>query len=133
MKTASEAFPRSARLLKHEDFERVYKSGQRHFSANMSVFYLRRAEAGQSSGGPRVGLTVGRALGGAVARNRIKRRMRAAVRKHLCELPLPVDVVINPRKSAGSVEFARLTEETKKAFSVITSGRGAVKNTAPRA
>ncbi|PYX73212.1 MAG: hypothetical protein DMG72_13440, partial [Acidobacteria bacterium] len=54
-------FPRSARLLRHADFERVYK-GRRHFSPYMTVFYLRR-DQGE---GPRVGFTVGRALGGAV-------------------------------------------------------------------
>ena len=68
--------PRSARLLRHADFERVYKQGRRHFAAHMTVFYL-RAEQGE---GLRIGFTVGRALGGAVERNRMKRRLREAVR-----------------------------------------------------
>ena len=37
-------FPRSARLLRHADFERVYKQGRRHFSASMTVFYWQRPE-----------------------------------------------------------------------------------------
>jgi len=37
-------FSRSGRLLKHSDFERVYKQGRRHFSAHLTVFYLRQAE-----------------------------------------------------------------------------------------
>ena len=37
-------FPKSARLLRHADFERVYKEGRRHFSALMTVFYLPRVE-----------------------------------------------------------------------------------------
>ncbi len=79
-------FPRGARLLRHADFERVYKQGRRHFSASMTVFYLQRPEVqlgkGKSPGAPglRVGFTVGRALGGAVQRNRMKRRLREAVR-----------------------------------------------------
>ena len=40
------AFPRSARLLRHADFERVYKLGRRHFSATMTVFYWPRPEVG---------------------------------------------------------------------------------------
>ena len=42
------AFPRSARLLRHADFERVYKLGRRHFSASMTVFYWQRADAGMA-------------------------------------------------------------------------------------
>ncbi|HET7892090.1 MAG TPA: ribonuclease P protein component, partial [Candidatus Sulfotelmatobacter sp.] len=38
-------FPRSSRLLRHADFERVYKQGRRHFSASMTVFYWPRPQA----------------------------------------------------------------------------------------
>ncbi|HMD28753.1 MAG TPA: ribonuclease P protein component, partial [Steroidobacteraceae bacterium] len=62
-------FPRSARLLRHADFERVYKQGRRHFSASITVFYWPRPAvlAGTRAGAPapqglRVGFTVGRAL-----------------------------------------------------------------------
>ncbi len=37
-------FPRSLRLLRHADFERVYKQGRRHFSTSMTVFYMPRPE-----------------------------------------------------------------------------------------
>ena len=85
---AANRFPRSARLLRHADFERVYKQGRRHFSASLTVFYLQRPEteaARSATSGPRIGFTVGRALGGAVQRNRMKRRLREAVR--LCGCP----------------------------------------------
>ena len=41
-------FPRTARLLRHADFERVYKQGRRHFSASMTVFYWPRPETMRS-------------------------------------------------------------------------------------
>jgi len=107
-------FPRAARLLKHADFERVYKQGRRHFSSHMTVFYLRQAE-----GGARIGFTVGRVLGDAVERNRIKRRLREAVRQRRSILKSPVDVVINPKKSLLKVEFPTLLEEASRAFEVI--------------
>ncbi len=107
-------FPRAARLLKHADFDRVYKQGRRHFSSHMTVFYLRRVE-----GGARVGFTVGRLLGGAVQRNRIKRRLREAVRLQRSLLKGSLDVVINPKKSALTVEFTVLLEEVSRAFDVI--------------
>ncbi|HEX9112038.1 MAG TPA: ribonuclease P protein component [Terriglobales bacterium] len=107
-------FPRAARLLKHSDFERVYKVGRRHFSSHMTVFYQRQAE-----GGARVGFTVGRVLGGAVQRNRIKRRLREAVRLRRALLKGPVDVVINPKKSVLTVAFPVVVEEVSRAFDVI--------------
>ena len=110
-------FPRSARLLRHADFERVYKQGRRHFSASMTVFYWRRP-AGETPG-LRVGFTVGRALGGAVVRNRMKRRLREAVR---LTRPVPgpdADVVINPKKSLLAAEFEAVLNEVKRAFVVI--------------
>jgi ribonuclease P protein component len=116
-------FPRSARLLKHSDFERVYKQGRRHFSAHISVFYLRQVIAGPASGhqGARVGFTVGRALGGAVQRNRIKRRLREAVRRQreILRGAGAVDLVINPKKSVLTLDFSVVVNEVARAFDVI--------------
>ncbi|MFY9674366.1 MAG: ribonuclease P protein component [Terriglobales bacterium] len=112
------SFPRAGRLLKHSDFERVYKQGRRHFSSHMTVFYLPQA-AEATSGVSRVGFTVGRALGGAVQRNRIKRRLREAVRLRRSTLKIGVDIVINPKKSILTLEFATVLEEVGRAFDVI--------------
>jgi ribonuclease P protein component len=106
---------RSGRLLRHADFERVYKQGRRHFSAHMTVFYLRRAEGE----GLRVGFTVGRALGGAVDRNRMKRRLRESVRLTRPAVGPGLDVVINPKKSLQTAEFSDLLTEVRRAFEVI--------------
>ena len=97
------------------DFERVYEQGRRHFSPSMTVFFLER----ETGGGPRVGLTVGKVLGGAVTRNRIKRRMREAIRRHLLPLAANVDVVINPKRAVLKVEFTKLTEEIRRTFEVV--------------
>jgi ribonuclease P protein component len=107
-------FPRAARLLKHSDFERVYKQGRRHFSPHMTVFYL-----AQHEGNMRVGFTVGRALGGAVERNRIKRRLREAVRLRRPMVQQPVDIVINPKKSVLTLEFEVVLQEVSRAFDMI--------------
>ena len=112
-------FSRTSRLLRHADFERVYKQGQRHFAAHMTVFYLRRAQGDAA----RVGFTVGRVLGGAVDRNRMKRRLREAVRRHLPP-GVPVDVVINPKKSLLTAEFTELLDEVSRAFAVIQKSTG---------
>jgi ribonuclease P protein component len=121
-------FSKTARLLKHADFERVYQQGRRHFSPSMTVFFLER----EMAGGPRVGLTVGKVLGGAVTRNRIKRRVREAVRRHLLPLTANVDVVINPKKSASAIETAKLEAEIERAFAAVQQGKGVAASETPR-
>jgi ribonuclease P protein component len=116
----SQGFPREARLLKHADFQVVYKQGRKHFSGNMTAFYREN----QGNGGPRVGFTVGKVLGGAVDRNRIRRRMRSAVRNHLRELARPLDLVLHPRKSVLTLEFSQLDEEVMQVFAAVQRGRG---------
>jgi len=112
-------FPKTAHLLKHADFQRVYQNGKRHFAGNMTVFFLPR-EAGANSAGPRVGFTVGRVLGKAVDRNRIRRRVREAVRGQLASISgMAVDVVINPKRSVLKAEFAEIEKEIEAAFAVI--------------
>ena len=113
-------FPRSVRLLRHADFERVYKQGRRHFAAHMTVFYLPGRER---DSGVRVGFTVGKVLGGAVVRNRMKRRLREAVRLHGM-IPAAMDVVINPKKSLLTAEFEDVQREVRRAFGVIEKSAG---------
>lgn len=127
----SARFPRAARLLRHADFERVYKQGRRHFSPSMTVFYYPRPAANvdelarktpakpPAPHGLRVGFTVGRALGGAVQRNRMKRRLREAVRMSFPAAEIAADVVINPKKSLLSVDFTNVLIEVKRAFDLI--------------
>lgn len=108
-------FPRTARLLRHSDFDRVYQQGRRHFAAHLTVFYLHRRQAGSM----RVGFTVGKVLGGGVERNRMKRRLREAVRLHWPATELPMDVVINPKKSMRKIEFSALCQQIAQAFKII--------------
>jgi len=113
-------FPRSVRLLRHCDFERVYKKGRRHFATHFTVFYLRRA----AGDGARVGFTVGKVLGGAVERNRMKRRLREAVRLHRPSSLGSIDLVVNPKKSVLKVGFSELGKEIGRAFEVIHKSMG---------
>jgi ribonuclease P protein component len=112
-------FPKSSRLLRHADFEAVYKEGRKHFSGNITVFYRQRSDGGRA----RVGFTVGRLLGGAVERNRIRRRMRAAVQRHLAALLVPLDLVMHPRKAVLSMDFAHLDAEVEELLAAIQKGR----------
>ncbi len=107
------------RLRKHADYQRVYKAGRKQFGRQMAYFFaLRDADAAArcETDGPRIGLTVPKALGKAVARNRIKRRLREAVRSALPALSAPVDVVLHPKRSVLDAEFALIQREVETIF-----------------
>jgi len=121
------SIPREHRLRKHAEFELVYRNGRRHFSSALTAFYMLREDSretdidkkGQMPCGSRVGITVGRALGKSTVRNRIKRRVRAAIGQNLTRITRPIDVVINPKKAVLDIEFQELCSEISRAFDVI--------------
>lgn len=108
-------FPKSHRLLKHADFDRVYKQGRRHFASHMTFFYL----VGTRENALRVGFTVSKALGGAVQRNRMKRRLREAVRLNGLQRSMAADIVINPKRTLLTAQFLDVQNEVARAFEVI--------------
>jgi ribonuclease P protein component len=132
--SASSNDQRGSRLRKHADYQRVYKASRKHFSPSMSYFFRRRGDEALATGEPvvierpeaasmsaRVGLTAGKVLGKAVDRNRIKRRMREAVRMNVSQLPASVDVVLHPRKSVIDMEFGKLSAEVARVFSTVSA------------
>ena len=106
------SFPKQFRLLQSSDYRRVYKAGMRVSGACFRAFCCARAEGA----GPRVGLTVPKALGKAVDRNRIKRRMREAVRHEVRELGPEWDIVFNPRQTVLTVPMTDLQREVRRVF-----------------
>ena len=113
------------RLRKHPEYQRVYKSARKQWAKQIAYFSdvrLPGSEAAQRSQttGPRVGLTVPKALGKAVDRNRIKRRLRALVRAALPLLGgLPVDVVLHPKRSVLEADFGASEREIALIFKSV--------------
>jgi ribonuclease P protein component len=64
-----------------------------------------------AAAGPRVGLTAGKVLGKSHERNRIKRRMREILRRHLDLLPQGFDMILHPRRVVLTMEFSKLDAE----------------------
>ena len=105
-------YPREARptkvgkLVRRGEFDAVYRAGKRRSSSHFTVFF-RANELPQS----RFGFSIKKALGGAVVRNRIRRRLREVVRCHRQEIPAGWDIVIHPKSSVARAEFAALTAD----------------------
>ena len=99
-------FPREARLVRRGDFDAVYRAGKRRSSSHFTVFF--RANQLPVS---RFGFSIKKALGGAVVRNRIRRRIREIVRCHRMEIPAGCDIVIHPKSGVARAEFVSLTAD----------------------
>jgi ribonuclease P protein component len=94
------------RLVRRADFQAVYHAGGRISSPQFVVFC--RANSGP---GTRFGTSVKKAIGNAVVRNRIRRRIRDILRRNLLEIPSGWDLVIHPRRSVARANFAALEAE----------------------
>jgi len=103
------------RLRKHADYQRAYTAARKRQSASMSWFFAPQMQAGRGANAKpaaaRVGLTVGKVVGKAHERNRIKRRLREALRRHTDLLPAGFDLILHPRRGALDIEFAQLERE----------------------
>src|SRR5215831_11734036 len=97
-------FPREARLVKRGEFDAVYRTGKRCSSSHFTVFF-RANELLRS----RFGVSIKKAFGGAVVRNRIWRRLREIVRCHRGEIFVGWDIVIHPKSAVAKAPFAVLT------------------------
>jgi len=104
-------FPRSSRILSAADFRSVYDRGIRISGPLLAAFCLARATAGESA---RLGLTVPKAIGKAVDRNRIKRRLREAFRLQRNGLDPKWDIVLNPRRPVLKAEFTEIERAIRK-------------------
>jgi len=97
--------------VRRGDFDVVYRSGKRLSSSHFTAF-VRSNELPRS----RFGFSIKKALGGAVARNRIRRRLRELVRCRRREIPAGWDIVIHPKSAVATAGFAMLAEEPVRAL-----------------
>ena len=105
MTVARFSFPRQARLLCEREFRAVYRGGRR-----LKEFPLRCRALKRQEGGSRLGLAIGRKVGGAVVRNRWKRAIREAFRLNRHRLRSPYDLVISVDWQAAPEDVSRVPE-----------------------
>lgn len=129
LKPVGENLPKSA----GENFPK----DKNDYAPPLSPSFGDRVGSSQAERSPvQIGITVGRALGGAVDRNRIKRRMRDVVRHNLGTLrealdarAMSAEVVINPKKAALTADIAALRTEVERGFTVIAAANIAARST----
>ena len=89
------------------DFRAAYEEGTKHHGRFIAVFARSRAE-----GGLRLGLTATRKAGGAVVRNRARRRVREIFRRWAATAPeVSLDLIVNISERATRCPFAALSAE----------------------
>jgi ribonuclease P protein component len=110
--------PKYGRLTRRAEFQRTARGRRTQLEA-FALLANRRAEPAASSG-PRVGLTVTKKVGNAVVRNRIRRRLREALRRNSRLEALPDhDYVLIARSAALTMDFHALVGEIDRGFRQI--------------
>ncbi len=94
----------SCSLKLNHIFQRLYHS--RGFADGYLVLYARKNREGMN----RVGVTVGKKLGKAHVRNRVRRRLREVYRLHEVQFLPGWDIVVVARSKAVDAEFSSLTK-----------------------
>ncbi len=100
-------FPASVRLKRRADYQKVYKHGVRVTGRHVVLFFLQSRERVG-----RFGVTATRKIGGAVVRNRAKRRLRELYRLRSHDGAGPsCDIVANARRSSATAPWAELEKD----------------------
>lgn len=102
--------PAPHRLRRSEDFARAVRGG-RHGS-RLVVVHVRPSQPTVPE--CRVGFVVSKAVGNAVTRNRVKRRMRAAMAELLPQLPGGHDLVVRANPAAAESTYGQLRVELER-------------------
>ncbi|WP_350279954.1 ribonuclease P protein component [Kribbella sp. HUAS MG21] len=105
--------PASNRLRRSDDFRRAVRSGRR--AARRAVVLHVLVEDGRT-GPPLVGFVVNKAVGNAVLRNRVHRRLRAVLATRLADLPAGSLTVVRALPSSASASYDELVADVDGAL-----------------
>ena len=103
--------PQQVRMRSPEEFKRTMRSGRRAGGAAVAGHLLLVAGPVQNDVAPKVGFIVSRAVGSAVVRNRVKRRLRGLMRRRLAWLPVGCLLVVRAHPAAAGARQADLAAD----------------------
>ena len=104
--TASTRLPRAHRLARASDIRRCLTHGRRRRLEHLDMIWM-----DNQSGQPRMGLIVPKFQASAVARNRLRRRLREVWRRDIQALQPPGDILIRARREAYAASFEALRSQ----------------------
>ena len=114
--------PKRRRLSRSAEFERVYRQGRSKGNRFLVLYAFPRAEG--DSEGPRLGLSVGRRVGGAVDRTRVKRVLREAFWEEARRLPAGSDYVVVARPESLGLTEREGADGVRTALAELVDGLG---------
>ena len=100
-------FPKSCRLLNSRDFRKVREKGKSSQGRLLRLGVLKESEPKPT----RIGLVTSKRVGGAVDRNKTRRRLREMIRAVLPSIAPGLDIVVVAKSSAASASFDELRAE----------------------
>jgi ribonuclease P protein component len=98
---------RRHRLSRSRDFDAVYRHGRSVSTRFLVLYWFPREQGADAAEGARLGLAVPKAVGSAVVRNKMKRRLRETFQSRLPELPQDQDYVLVVRSGLAEAVEAR--------------------------
>lgn len=114
--------PLAFRLKRRSEFGRIYSKGRSNATDLIVVYVLPLSDLGRDfrarrSSGVKIGFSVSKKLGGSVARNRVRRLLREAVRCYLPQMKAGYSVIVLARVKAGTATLQQLTASLGTLFS----------------
>ncbi|HOX43702.1 MAG TPA: ribonuclease P protein component [Myxococcota bacterium] len=103
---ANETFPKQSRLLKRSEYLRVQGSGRKLQTRSLLILRLPNR-----LGRTRLGIAVSKKYGPSVQRNRLKRLVREAFRRHKELFPASADLVVIPKRVSHELSYALIVDE----------------------
>ena len=110
--------PKPLRLRSRRDFKQVYQRGQTVSLPTMVLYWRKNGGLGK-----RIGFSVSKKLGGAVERNRVKRRCRAAAHELLPKCPSGFDLVFVARPAAAKADYSHLQADMAQTLALAAQKR----------
>lgn len=104
--------PKQYRLKKKSDFQRLFKKGKSYAGPYFVLYFIEK----EGKGPTKIGFAVSKKIGTAVTRNKIKRRLREAVRPLIPSIKENYDIIIVARSRIKFISFLEIQKQMINMF-----------------